>query len=60
MQTEDHQMQKRQLNGIRFINSNTVNEWTVNKRVKDTEENLLQSVLRHQNKGEIFFPYNFK
>ena len=32
----------------------------VQNRVKDTEENFLQYLLRHQNKAKILFPYNFK
>ena len=60
MQIEDRRMQKRQIYDIGFISPNTVNEWAVQNRVKDTEENLLKAFLRHQNKREILFPYNFK
>ena len=57
MQIED-QCKKGQIDDIGFINPNTINEWLVKKRVKDTEDNLLQSLLRHQNKAKILFPYN--
>ena len=49
-----------QIYGTGFISPNTVNEWTVQKRSEDTEENLLKAFLRHQNKREILFPSNFK
>ena len=51
---------KRQIYDIGFISPNTVNEWSVKKKAEDTEENLLKPFLRHQNKGKILFPYNFK
>ena len=45
---------------VGFISPNTVNEWSVRKAAEDTENNLLQTFLTHQNKREILFPYNFK
>ena len=45
---------------IGFINPNVIHEWTVQKNATETEENLLQSLLKNQNKDKILFPYNFK
>ena len=44
MQIEDYRMQKGQIYDIGFINPNTINEWLVKKRVKDTEDNLLLDI----------------
>ena len=51
---------ERQIYDIGFISPNTVNEWSVKKRAEETKKNLLKAFLRHQNKREILFPYNFK
>ena len=61
MQIEDRRMQKKaQIYDIRFINPNVVYERTVKHNVSETEDNLLQSLLKNQNKEKILFPYNFK
>ena len=61
MQIEDRRMQKRaQIYDIGFISPNVIHEWMVKKNVSETEDNLLQSLLKNQNKDEILFPYNFK
>ena len=51
---------KEQIYDIGFISPNTVNEWSAQNEAEDTEDNLLEAFLRHQNKREILFPYNFK
>lgn len=45
---------------IGFINPNVIHEVTVKKYATQTEDNLLQSLLKNQNKDKILFPYNFK
>lgn len=45
---------------IGFINPNVIHEVTVKKYATETEDNLLQSLLKNQNKDKILFPYNFK
>ena len=60
MQIEDHRMQKGQIYDIGFINPNIIHEWTDKNNVAETEDNLLQSLLKNQNKDKILFPYNFK
>ena len=45
---------------IGFINPNIIHEWTVKHGVTDTTDNLLQPLLKKQNKEKILFPYNFK
>ena len=45
---------------IGFINTNLIDEYTVKFDAKETEANLLRSLLQNQNKDTIIFPYNFK
>ena len=45
---------------IGFINTNLIDEFTVKFHAKDTEENLLKSLLINKNKDKILFPYNSK
>ena len=49
-----------QIYDIGFINTNLIDEWTVKYNAEETEANLLQSLLKNQNKDKILFPYNFK
>ena len=51
---------KAQIYDIGFINPNIIHEWMVQKNVKETEDNFLQSLLKNQNKEKILFPYNFR
>ena len=51
---------KAQIWDIGFINTNLIDEWTVKFNPKEAEDNLLQSLLKNQNKDTILFPYNFK
>ena len=60
MQTEDRWMQKGRIYDIGCISPNIVNEFTVKHNVSETEDNLLQSLLKNQSKDKILFPYNFK
>ena len=43
---------------IGFINTNIIDEFLVEKDVKEAEDNLLQSLINNQNKDTILFPYN--
>ena len=43
-----------------FINTNIIDEFLVKKHAKETEDNLLQSLIKNQNKDKILFHYNFK
>ena len=45
---------------IGFINTNIIDEFQVKKKVAEAEANLLQSLIKNQNKDLILFPYNFK
>ena len=45
---------------IGFINTNLIDEFTVKFQAKETEVNLLKSLLINQNKDTVLFPYNFK
>ena len=45
---------------IGFINTNIIDEFTVKYNAKETEDNLLRSLVINQNKDTILFPYNFK
>ena len=45
---------------IGFINTNIIDEIQVKKHVEEAEANLLQSLIKNQNKDLILFPYNFK
>ena len=54
------ELKKRQIGDIGFINTNLIDEWNVEYDAKQTEANLLRSLLRNQNKDTILFPYEFK
>ena len=54
------ELKKRQVGDIGFINTNLIDAYTVEKHLKETETNLLQSLILNQNKDIILFPYNFK
>ena len=45
---------------IGFINTNIIDEIHVNKHAEEAEANLLQSLIKNQNKDLILFPYNFE
>ena len=60
MQIEDRRMQKAEMYDIEFINTNLIDEYTVTFHAKETEDNLLRSLVINQNKDTILFPYNFK
>ena len=51
---------KAEIYDIGFINTNLIDEWTVKFNAKETEANLLKSLLQNQNKEKIILPYNFK
>ena len=50
---------KAEIYDIGFINTNLVDEYTVKFDAKETEANLLKSLVINQNKDKISFPYNF-
>jgi hypothetical protein len=54
------ELKKRQIGDIGFINTNLIDAYTVKFNPKETEDNLLQSLMKNQNKAIILFPYNFK
>ena len=61
MQIEDRRVQKtRNLWCIGFINTNIIDVFLVENNVKEAEDNLLQSLIKNQNKDTILFPYNGK
>ena len=45
---------------IGFINTNIIDEIQVKKHAEEAEANLLQSLIKNQNKDLILFPYNFQ
>ena len=45
---------------IGFINTNLIDEFQVKKNAEEAEANLLQLLIKNQNKDLILFPYNFK
>ena len=45
---------------IGFINTNIIDEFQVKKKAAEAEANLLQSLIKNQNKDLILFPYNFQ
>ena len=45
---------------IGFINTNIIYEFQVKKKAEEAEDNLLQSLIKNQNKDLILFPYNFQ
>ena len=51
---------KAEMYDIGFINPNLIDEFQVKKSAKDTEANLLKSLIINQNKDKILFPYNFE
>ena len=50
---------KNEIYDIGFINTNIIDVFLVEKDVKEAEDNLLQSLIKNQNKDLILFPYNF-
>ena len=54
------ELKKRQIGNIGFINTNIIDVFLVEKNVKEAEDNLLQSLIKNQNKDTILFSYNFK
>ena len=54
------ELKKRQVGDIGFINTNLMDEWSVKHDARQTEANLLASLLRNQNKATILFPYEYK
>ena len=51
---------KQEIYDIGFINTNIIDEFLVKKHAEEAEANLLQSLIKNQNKDTILFPYNFK
>ena len=45
---------------IGFINTNIIDEFQVKKNAEEAEANLLQLLIKNQNKDLILFPYNFE
>ena len=45
---------------IGFINTNIIDEFLVKKHAEEADANLLQSLIKNQNKDLILFPYNFE
>ena len=60
MQIEDRRVQKNEIYDIGFINTNIIDVFLVEKNVEEAEANLLQSLIKNQNKDTILFPYNYK
>ena len=60
MQIEDRRVQKNEMYDNGFINTNIIDVFLVEKNVKEAEDNLLQSLIKNQNKDTILFPYNGK
>ena len=58
MQIEDRRVQKTRIYDIGFINTNIIDEFQVKKKAEEAEANLLQSLIKNQNKDTILFPYN--
>ena len=54
------ELKKRQVGDIGFINTYLIDEFLVKKDVKEAEDNVLQSLIKNQNKDTILFPYNGK
>ena len=54
------ELKKRQVGDIGFINTNIIDVFLVDKHVKEAEDNLLQSLIKNENKDTILFPYNGK
>ena len=51
---------KQEIYDIGFINTNIIDEFLVTKNAEEAEANLLQSLIKNQNKDLILFPYNFE
>ena len=51
---------KQEMYGIGFINTNIIDDMQVKKHAEEAEANLLQSLIKNQNKDTILFPYNGK
>ena len=49
---------KQEMYDIGFINTNIIDEFQVKKNAEEAEANLLQSLIKNQNKDLILFPYN--
>ena len=54
------ELKKRQIGDIGFINKNLIDAYMVEFNAKDTEANLLRSLVINEIKDIILFPYNFK
>ena len=54
------ELKKRQIGDIGFINTNLIDAYTVEFKARETEANLLRSLVINENKDIILFPYNFK
>ena len=54
------ELKKRQIGDIGFINTNLIDAYMVKFQGRDTEANLLRSLVINENKDIILFPYNFK
>ena len=50
------ELKKRQIGDIGFINTNIIDVFLVEKNVKEAEDNMLQSLIKNQNKDTILFP----
>ena len=51
---------KAEMYDIGFINTNLIDEFTVKFHAKETEDNLLRSLVINQNNDTKLFPYNYK
>ena len=51
---------KQEMYDIGFINTNIIDDIQVKKHAEEAEANLLQSLIKNQNKDLILFPYNFE
>ena len=60
MQIEVVECKKQEIYDIGFINTNIIDEFLVKKDIKEAEDNVLQSLIKNQNKDTILFPYNGK
>ena len=48
---------KQEIYDIGFINTNIIDVFLVENDVKEADDNLLQSLIKNQNKDTILFPY---
>ena len=51
---------KQEMYDIGFINTNIIDKFLVKKNAEEAEANLLQSLIKNQNKDTLLFPYNDK